>query len=219
MDGGRRSCAGPFLQPGCTPRLTTAFFYLFPPLLLVLSFRLLPAALLVAAAQLLLPQPARAQREVRHLSSLTAEVGTTNAGTYYQVGFSRFISDRTQFLVQMLAENGPRANAAPDTDPQAYRGYELGLGLAPRLLHIGEVVYLRLPLELRTRYERRPPVGGQPDSDGFSVGPSVALAADIYLLDRVSLRGEVRQGWQPLGSVERRLPRYFGAGLAFHLGM
>ena len=90
-------------------------------------------------------------------------------------------------------EQGPAASVAADESFPAFRGYELGFGIAPRLLHLGEVFYLRLPMQIRTRYERRPPTG-MATSDGFSVGPSLGATGELYVLDRLSFTGEFRQG-------------------------
>lgn len=163
--------------------------------------------------------PALAQREVRHLNAITAAAGTTGAGYYYQGTYSRYISDKVRFDVSTLLEYGPRDSSPQVANLAAYRAYELGLGIAPRLAHFGEIVYLRLPIQVRGRYERRPPVGGEPDSDGFTAGPAIGLAADVYAIDHLSFYGELRQGWYPIGTVAEKFPRYFGAGLAYHFGM
>lgn len=161
--------------------------------------------------------PAFAQREVRHLNAASAVIGLTPSGRYYQGTYGRFISDKLRFEAAGVLEQGPRAGA--DGGPQGlnYRAYELALGFAPRIARLGEVVYLRLPFQVRTRYERRPATGPF-DSDGFAVGPSLGLSAEVYLVDRVSVSGEFRQSWYVLGSPVNHLPRYFGGGLTFYLG-
>lgn len=175
-----------------------------------------PATLLLAVA-LGAAHPAQAQREVRHLNAVSAQYGGTSNGVYYQASYARYISDKTRFEVAAALEQGPRENAPGESSTPRYRGYELGIGLAPRLFRIGEAFYVRLPFQLRTRYERRPPTGPA-DKDGFTVGPSVGFAADLYLWDRLSLCGEFRQNWYPVGSPVNSLPRYFGGGLSLHIG-
>lgn len=161
--------------------------------------------------------PALAQREVRHLNAASAVIGSTPTGRYYQGTYGRFISDKMRFEAAGVLEQGPRPVSDGNALGPDYRAYELALGIAPRVAHLGELVYLRLPFQLRTRYERRPATG-RFDSDGFSFGPSLGLAAEVYLIDRVSVSGEFRQAWYVLGSPVNTLPRYFGGGLTFYLG-
>lgn len=163
-------------------------------------------------------RPALAQREVRHLDAVNAYYGGTSDGVYYQLGYARYISDKTRFEMAIALEQGPRDNAPPDRDGlPRYRGYEIGIGITPRLFHVGELIYVRVPIQVRTRYERLPPTGPA-DKDGFTVGPSVGFAADLYLTDLISLTGEFRQNWYPVGSPINKTPRYFGGGLSLHFG-
>jgi hypothetical protein len=161
--------------------------------------------------------PALAQREVRHLNAASALMGTTPTGRYYQGTYGRFISDKLRFEVAGVLEQGPRPGGDGGDAGLNYRAYELALGLAPRLARLGELVYLRMPFQVRTRYERRPATGGF-ESDGFALGPSLGLSAEVYLVDRVSISGEFRQSWYVLGSPANKLPRYFGGGLSFYIG-
>lgn len=161
--------------------------------------------------------PAFAQREVRHLNAASAVMGSTPTGLYYQGTYGRFINDKLRFEAAGVLEQGPRKEESLGDAGLNYRAYELALGLAPRVVRFGELVYLRLPFQLRTRYERRPATGPL-NLDGFSAGPSLGLAAEIYIVDRVSVSGEFRQSWYVLGHPANTLPRYFGGGLTFYLG-
>lgn len=161
--------------------------------------------------------PAFAQREVRHLNAVSLSAGRTSTGTYYQGTYGRFLSDRIRFEASASIENGPRSGSRSGEGDPAFRGYELGLGVAPRLLRLGELFYLRLPFQVRTRYERLPPTGPA-RTDGFAVGPSLGLAGEVYLHDRVSVSVEGRQTWFVLGKPQNTLPRFVGAGLTFYLG-
>lgn len=179
----------------------------------------LPRAVLLASAAIVLSSSAAvAQREVKSLSTLGATVGSTQRGTYYELTYGRFLKDKLRFEAALLAETGPRNRRGNSRDVADYRGYEIGLGLSPRLARFGEVVFLRVPLQVRARYERTPPSGGSPDQDGFAVGPSAGLAADVYLSDRIALSGEARTAWL-FGHAPRKFPRYFGGGVSFYLGM
>lgn len=173
--------------------------------------------LLILGFSALATAPAFAQREVRRLSAVSATAGRTSTGRYYQGTYGRFVSDFLRFEVSGSIENGPRAGSRAGEGDPAYRGYELGIGVAPRLLRLGEVFYLRLPFQVRTRYERLPPTGPA-RTDGFAVGPSLGLAGEVYLHDRVSLSVEGRQTWFVLGKPENKLPRFVGGGLTFYLG-
>lgn len=161
--------------------------------------------------------PAFAQREVRHLNALSATGGITSTGKYYAGSYGRFLTDKMRFEVAGTLEQGPRKDSRSGEGQPRYRGYELALGLAPRLLHVGEVFYLRLPFQVRTRYERLPPTGPA-QKDGFTVGPSLGLAGEVYLNDRLSLSGEARQVWYPVGNPLNSLPRFFGGGVTLYLG-
>lgn len=185
-------------------------------------FALLPqplsgSTLLFCALALGAARPAQAQREVRHLNAVSGQYGGTSNGVYFQASYARYVSDKTRFEVAAALEQGPRDNAPDEASFPRYRGYELGIGVAPRLFHVGEAFYVRLPIQVRTRYERLPPTGPA-DKDGFSVGPSLGLSADFYLGDLISICGEFRQNWYPVGSPVNKLPRYFGGGLSLHLG-
>lgn len=162
--------------------------------------------------------PAFAQREVRHLNAASAVMGSTPTGLYYQGTYGRFLSDKVRFEAAAALEQGPRKGDQVAEGRLSYRAYELGLGVAPRVAHLGERVYLRLPFQVRTRYERRP-ASGPFDSDGFAVGPSLGLSGEVYIVDRVSVSGEFRQTWYVLGHPAAKLPRYFGGGLTFYLGL
>lgn len=161
--------------------------------------------------------PAFAQREVRRLSAVSVTTGISSTASYYQGTYGRFLSDPVRFEVSGAVEQGPRTDSRAGEDQSRFRGYELGIGVAPRLLRLGEILYLRLPFQVRTRYERLPPTGPAL-KDGFSVGPSLGLSAEVYLHDRVSLTGEARQGWYPVGSPQNSTPRYVGGGLTLYLG-
>lgn len=170
--------------------------------------------------------PAFAQREVRHLNAVSLTAGRTSTGTpagtyfgptYYQATYGRFVSDRLRFEVAAMLEQSRSPQTSGDESAARFRGYELGFGIAPTITRLGEVFYLRLPMQLRTRYERQP-VSGEILRDGFSVGGSLGLAAEIYLHDRVSLTGEARMAWLPLGHPLEKRPYSLGAGLSFYVG-
>lgn len=180
--------------------------------------RFLPGVLLLAAALGLPARPALAQREIKNLNGLALTMGSTQRGTTYQAGYGRYLRDKLRLDVALLAEQGPRNRRGSRGEVAEYRAYEIGLGLAPRLAHFGETVFLRVPLQLRTRYERTPPSGGSPDTDGWAFGPSAGLGADVYLADRLALTGEARTAWL-FGHTPRRFPRYFSGGLTFFFGM
>ena len=180
--------------------------------------RLLPALIGVGLVAGLSAAPAQAQREIKNLNALGVTYGSTQRGTYYQATYGRYLRDKLRLDVNLLAEDGPRNRRGNSRDVIAYRGYELGVGIAPRLAHFGESVFLRVPVQVRGRYERTPPAGGSPDTDGFAVGPFAGLAADVYLADRIALSGEARAGWL-FGHAPRNFPRYFGGGLTFFFGM
>lgn len=176
-----------------------------------------PALLFCIALSLAATLPARAQREVRHLNVLSPVVGASSAGRYYQLTYGRFVSDKLRFELAGALEQGPGPDGPQDAAHPAYRGYELAVGIAPLLVRVGEAFYLRLPIQIRTRYERRPPTG-RADRDGFSVGPSLGVSGELYVHDRLSFTGEFRQGWYPLGSPIKEFPRYVGGGLSIYFG-
>lgn len=180
----------------------------------LLTTRALFLGLVLSAAT---ASPALAQREVRHINAVSATAGGSSTGLYYQASYGRFLSDKMRFETAVALEQGPRPGSRAGAETPRFRGYEFALGLAPRLFHLGEVFYARVPFQLRTRYERLPPTGPAA-RDGFSVGPSLGFAGELYLTDRISFNGEFRQSWYPLGNPVNSLPRFFGGGLTLYIG-
>ena len=190
--------------------------------------RFVPSArvALLVALGLVAARPAAAQREVRHLNAISLTYGRTSTGTpsgtyfgpsYSQLTYGRFIKDGNRFEAALAVEDGTSQEGFGGESLPHFRAYELGIGIAPTLLHLGEIFYLRLPMQLRTRYERLPPVG-EIRHEALKVGPAFGLAAEVYLHDRISITGEARQTWYPFGHPLDHTPYFVGAGLSLHLG-
>lgn len=175
----------------------------------------------VSFAGLAQPFAALAQRQVKHLNSLNLQYGQASEGTYYRFGYSRFTSDKMRFDVVALRESGKVGSdkTGPDTP---YYGYDLGLGLAPKLFRIGETVFVHLPFQLHARYDRlehaadEVPEGRSRVTQGFSAGPEIGLSADVYLTNFVSISGQASQGYLAFRPPVTSWPRYIGGGLRFH---
>lgn len=167
------------------------------------------------------PMVAQAQRQVKHLNSLTVQYGKASEGTYYRAGYSRFLSDKVRFDVVALRESGREDH--PKTGPNTpYYGYDFGIGIAPKLFRIGEAVYVHLPLQLHGRYDRMTQAttsssdGHREVTQGFSTGPEIGVSTDVYLTNWVSFTGQVSQGYLAFRPPVTSWPRYFGGGLRFH---
>lgn len=167
------------------------------------------------------PMAAQAQRQVKHLNSLTVQYGKASEGTYYRVGYSRFLSDKLRFDVVALRESGREYH--PKTGPDTpYYGYDLGVGIAPKLFRIGEAVYVHVPIQLHGRYDRMTQAasaateGHREVTQGFSAGPELGITADVYLTNWLSLAGQASQGYLAFRPPVTSWPRYYGGGLRFH---
>lgn len=167
------------------------------------------------------PMVAHAQRQVKHLNSFNLQYGQDSEGTFYRFGYSRFLSDKVRFDVIALRESGRIDNSktGPNTP---YYGYDLGLGIAPKLFKIGETVFVHLPFQLHGRYDRleqsasEATGGNRKVTQGFSAGPEIGLSADVYLANWVSLSGQASQGYLAFRPPVTSWPRYVGGGLRFH---
>lgn len=182
---------------------------------------MLRAVLLGAVCTACLPLAGRAQRQVRHLNTLAAGYGAaandgTHNGHFYQLGYSRFISDKTRFDVVARHEFGNSGSwGGPGSAPK-YQSFDLGLGVAPRLLRVGEVFYLHLTTQLHLRYDHSKATETWAGDKGFSAGPRVGIDADIYLADWLSLTGQATQGYLLLHSPLGKWPQYYGGRLSVH---
>lgn len=167
------------------------------------------------------PHVAQAQRQVKHLNSLNLHYGQASEGTFYRVGFSRFLSDKLRLDLAALQESGRMDS--PKTGPDTpYNGVDLGVGIAPRLFKIGEAGFVHLPFQVHGRYDRlqqsaaEATDGHRQVTQGFSAGPEIGLSADVYLTNRVSLCGQASQGYLAFRPPVTSWPRYVGGGLRFH---
>ncbi|MBG8556312.1 hypothetical protein [Hymenobacter guriensis] len=175
----------------------------------------------VSILGLVRPMAAHAQREVKHLNSLTLQYGKASEGTYYRFGYSRFLSDNVRLDVVALRESGREDH--PKTGRNTpYYGYDFGLGIAPKLFRLGEAMYVHLPLQLHGRYDRMTQSsteasGGHREvTQGFSAGPEIGVTADVYLTNWVSLSGQASQGYLAFRPPVTSWPRYYGGGIRFH---
>lgn len=182
---------------------------------------ILRAVLLGAVCTAGLPREGQAQRQVKHLNTLAAAYGAaanggTHDGHFYQLGYSRFISDKTRFDVVARHEAGSLGNRGNSSPAPQYDGFDLGLGVAPRLFRIGEVFYLHLTTQLHLRYDHIKATETWTGDKRFSAGPRVGLDADVYLADWLSLTGQATQGYLLFHSPLGKWPQYYGGGLSVH---
>ncbi|MGI4741313.1 MAG: hypothetical protein ACRYG7_39610 [Janthinobacterium lividum] len=173
--------------------------------------KLLLLLLLAGAAT----RPALAQRHVQHISTWSAQVGRSEQGHYYELGYSTFLTDRTALRISGLYEKGTLGALGN------YSSYGGRLFIAPQLLHLGEFAYVHLLLGGAGNYE----LGGeQPTSDGlsterrqrFTYGPQAGAEADFFLGNRVSLVATATKSYLLNNPLLDRWPGYAGAGLRYH---
>jgi hypothetical protein len=175
---------------------------------------LLRAVLLGVVCIAGLPREGQAQRQVKHLNSFNFQYGGATNGSFLRLGYSRFIKDKNRFDLVAMRESG---HLDSFSGPQAsYFGYDLGLGLAPTLFHIGEVFYMHLTTQVHARYDRVEATEQADVRQGFSAGPDLGFTGDIYLSDWLSISGQASQGYLFLSPPGTSWPRYYGAGLNFH---
>lgn len=159
--------------------------------------------------------PALAQRHIKHISTWSAQVGRTEQGHYYELGFSSFLTNRTALRVGGLYESPPLGAVGN------YSSYGARVFIAPQLLHLGEFAYVHLLLGLAGNYEFG---GEQPTSDGlgterrqrFTYGPQAGAEADFFLGNRVSVVATATKGYLFNNPLIDRWPGYAGLGLRYH---
>ena len=160
-------------------------------------------------------RPALAQRHIKHISTWSAQVGRSEQGHYYELGFSTFLTNRTALRIGGLYERG---SLGTEGNYSAYGGRVL---IAPQLLHLGEFAYVHLLLGGAGNYE----LGGeQPTSDGlgterrqrFTYGPQAGAEADFFLGNRVSIVATATKGYLFSNPLIDRWPGYAGVGLRYH---
>lgn len=160
-------------------------------------------------------RPALAQRHIKHISTWSAQVGRSEQGHYYELGFSSFLTNRTALRVSGLYERG----ALNTVDN--YSSYGGRLFIAPQLLHLGEFAYVHLLVGLAGNYEFG---GEQPTRDGlgternqrFTYGPQAGAEADFFLGNRVSVVATATKGYLFNNPLIDRWPGYAGVGLRYH---
>ena len=160
-------------------------------------------------------RPALAQRHIKHISTLSAQVGRSGQGHYYELGFSSFLTNRTALRVSGLYERGS-LDAAGN-----YSSYGGRVFIAPQLLHLGEFAYVHLLLGGAGNYEFG---GEQPTRDGlgterrqrFTYGPQAGAEADFFLGNRVSVVATATKGYLFNNPLVDSWPGYAGAGLRYH---
>lgn len=160
-------------------------------------------------------RPALAQRHIKHISTLSAQVGRSEQGHYYELGFSSYLTNRTALRVSGLYERGSLGTAGN------YSSYGGRLFIAPQLLHLGEFAYVHLLLGLAGNYEFG---DEQPASDGlgtersqrFTYGPQAGAEADFFLGNRVSVVATATKGYLFNNPLIDRWPGYAGVGLRYH---
>lgn len=162
-------------------------------------------------------QSALAQRHIKHISTLSAQIGRSEQGDYYELGFSSFLTNRTALRVSGLYERG----SLGATGTGNYSSYGSRLFIAPQLLHLGEFAYVHLLLGLAGNYEFG---GEQSTTDGpgterrqrFTYGPQAGAEADFFLGNRVSVVATATKGYLFNNPIIDSWPGYAGVGLRYH---
>jgi hypothetical protein len=159
--------------------------------------------------------PALAQRHIKHISTVSAQIGRSEQGHYSELGFSSFLTNHTALRVSGLYERGALGSAG------TYSSYGGRLFIAPQLLHLGEFAYVHLLLGLAGNYEFG---GEQPTSDGlgterrlrFTYGPQAGAEADFFLGNRASVVATATKGYLFNTPLIDSWPGYAGVGLRYH---
>lgn len=178
--------------------------------------KLLLLLLLTGAAA----RPALAQRHIKHISTWSAQVGRSEQGHYYELGYSTFLTNRTALRLSGLYERGLYERGLLGAAGN-YLSYGGRVFVAPQLLQLGEFAYMHLLLGGAGNYE----LGGkQPTSDGlgterrqrFTYGPQAGAEVDFFLGNRVSIAATATKGYLFNNPLIDRWPGYAGVGLRYH---
>ncbi|MGV3587972.1 MAG: hypothetical protein ACO1OF_13280 [Adhaeribacter sp.] len=176
------------------------------------------ALLILFLAVVMVPYPAAfAQRHVKHISAWGAHLGRTEKGTFYEVSYANYLTDKLTLRVSGLREHGD-LSATGD-----YLVLSSRLFIAPELFRIGEIAYFHLLLGVSGAYERTNELLALENSENdkayrthFTYGPQAGAEADIFISNRISIVVSGTKGKMFNNSHLDEWPSYTGLGLRYH---
>ncbi|KAA5539652.1 hypothetical protein [Adhaeribacter rhizoryzae] len=176
------------------------------------------ALLILFLGVFMVPYPvAFAQRHVKHISAWGTHLGRTDKGTFYEVSYANYLTDKLTLRVSGLREHGELSAAGN------YLALSSRLFIAPELFRIGEAVYFHLLLGVSGAYERTNELLALENSENdkayrtrFTYGPQAGAEADIFFSNRISLVVSGTKGKIFNNSHLDEWPGYAALGLRYH---